>query len=101
MANLEDTSRASGRQDGKTFRIHISRETVNELVKALQKSYKSGDVTMVKRLSALLGVGRGETVEAVPETLGIDESSVYRWPEAALERWTPPQTNSLAEKAPG
>jgi len=67
-----------------TFKIRISHETVNELVKALRKSYKSGDVNMVKRVSALLGFSRGETVEAVAETLGSDESSVYRWVKALL-----------------
>src|SRR5579864_6111700 len=67
-----------------TFRIRISRETVNELVKVLHKSYKSGDINMVKRVTALLGFSRGETVEAVAETLGIDESSVYRWVKVLL-----------------
>jgi transposase len=96
-----------------TFRIRISRETVNELVKALHKSYKSGDVHMVKRVSALLGFSRGETVEAVADTLGIDESSIYRWVKVLLiegigglkPRWkggrppklTPSQKKRLAE----
>lgn len=67
-----------------TIRLRISRETVNELVQALHKSYKSGDVHMVKRVSALLGFSRGETVDEVAETLGMDASSLYRWVKALL-----------------
>jgi transposase len=61
------------------IRIRISRETGDELVKVLRQSYKSGDINMVKRLSALVGLSRGESVHDVAATLGIAAASIYRW----------------------
>jgi transposase len=92
-----------------TIGISISRESVKELVKALYKSYKRGDVHIVKRLSALLSFSRGETMDEVAESLGIDASSVYRWVKELLvegigglkPRWKggrPPKLSPSAKK---
>lgn len=60
-------------------RILISKETVNELVKSLQQAYKAGDPKLVRRISALLGLSRGEKVDEIAATLGVGPSSVYEW----------------------
>jgi transposase len=60
-------------------RILISKETVNELVQALQRAYKAGDAKMVRRISALLNISKGEKVSDIAATLGIAPSSVYEW----------------------
>jgi transposase len=61
------------------MRIVFSKETVNSLVKALQRAYKAGDVQMVKRVSARLDVGRGKSVSDIARKLGISRTSVYEW----------------------
>jgi transposase len=60
-------------------RILISKETVNELVQALQRAYKAGDAKMVRRISALLSISKGEKTGDIAATLGIAPSSVYEW----------------------
>jgi transposase len=60
-------------------RILISKETVNELVQALQRAYKAGDAKMVRRITALLNISRGEKVSEIATTLGVAPSSVYDW----------------------
>lgn len=60
-------------------RINMGKETVKELVVALQKGYKSGDVKMVRRVAALLDIGRGEKIDATAQTHGVSRSSVYAW----------------------
>jgi transposase len=60
-------------------RILISKETVNELIKALQQAYKAGDTQLVRRISALLGLSRGEKADEIAATLGVAPSSVYEW----------------------
>jgi transposase len=60
-------------------RILISKETVNELIKALHRAYKAGDVKLVRRISALVSLSRGEKVSEIAGILGIAPSSVYEW----------------------
>jgi transposase len=60
-------------------RILISKETVNELIKALQQAYKAGDAKLVRRTSALLSLSRGEKADEIGATLGVAPSSVYEW----------------------
>jgi transposase len=60
-------------------RILISKETVNELVQALQRAYKAGDAKMVRRITALLSLSKGEKVSDIAATLGVAPSSVYEW----------------------
>jgi transposase len=61
------------------YRISISKETVKELVKALQKAYKSGDAKMVRRVSVLLDFARGEAVEALAQRHAVSVSAIYAW----------------------
>jgi putative transposase len=60
-------------------RILISKATVNELVQALQRAYKAGDAKMVRRITALLNISKGEKVSEIATTLGVAPSSVYEW----------------------
>jgi len=60
-------------------RINVSKETVNQMVKALQKAYKSGDARMIKRISVLLDFSRGDAVESIIERHGVSSSSLYEW----------------------
>lgn len=61
------------------MRIRMSKETVKQLVSALQRAYKAGDVRMVRRISVLLDIERGEAVEAIAERHDVSRSSVYVW----------------------
>ena len=61
------------------YRISITRETVRGLVAALQKAYKAGDAKLVRRMSALLDVARGDVVDAIAPKHGVSPSSVYEW----------------------
>ena len=61
------------------IRISVSKATVNELVEALQKAYRSGDAGMIKRIAVLLDFSRGEGVEAIAQRHGVSLSSIYSW----------------------
>ena len=61
------------------IRIRVSKETVNELVKALHKAYKSGDAGMIKRIAVLLDFSRGDEVEALAQRHGVAAASIYNW----------------------
>jgi transposase len=60
-------------------RILISKETVNDLVQALQRAYKAGDAKLVRRITALVSLSQGEKVKEIAATLGVSPSSVYEW----------------------
>jgi transposase len=60
-------------------RILISKETVNELVQTLHRAYKAGDARIVRRITALLSISKGEKVSDIAATLGVVPSSVYEW----------------------
>jgi transposase len=64
--------------------IRISRQTSKQLHTVLARAYKAGDLRLVKRVSALLAIGRSETVEAIAQSLGVVPSSVYGWLHAFL-----------------
>lgn len=59
--------------------IRISGETSKQLHGVLARAYQAGDLSLVKRVSALLAIGRGETVETIATSLGVGTSSVYSW----------------------
>jgi transposase len=61
------------------IRITVSKATVNELVKALQKAYKSGDASMIRRIAVLLDFSRGASVESIAAQHGVSRSSIYEW----------------------
>ena len=66
------------------MRIVFSKQTVNELVEALPKACKAGDAKMVRRITALLGLSRGETVIEMGDTLGVSRSIIYEWLKAFM-----------------
>lgn len=59
--------------------IRISGGTSKQLNGVLARAYRAGDLPLVKRVSALLAIGRGETVETIAESLGVSPSTVYGW----------------------
>jgi transposase len=59
--------------------IRIGGETSKQLQGVLARAYRAGDLALVKRVSALLAIGRGEAVETIAESLGGSPSTVYGW----------------------
>jgi transposase len=64
--------------------IRSTTTTRKELEAALRRAFKAGDVALVKRVTALLGLARGEGVEAVTAGVGAGRSTVYGWLRAFL-----------------
>lgn len=59
--------------------IRISGETSKQLSALLARAYRAGDLPLVKRVSALLAIGRGEAVDTIAASLGGSASTVYGW----------------------
>jgi len=59
--------------------IRISEESVKALRETLQQAYRAGDIGLVKRVSALLGVSRRESAQAIAAEVGCSVSSIYGW----------------------
>src|SRR5437867_5898661 len=59
--------------------IRIGRETSKQLHAVLARAYRAGDRPLVRRVSALLAIGRGETVATIAQSLGASPSTVYGW----------------------
>ena len=66
------------------MRIRISPELSKQLTGRLTQAYRAGDLRLVRRLTALLALGRGETVASSAETLGVSRASVYAWLKTLL-----------------
>ena len=64
--------------------IRITAATSKELSGVLACAYRAGDLAMVKRVSALLAIGRGEAVATIATSLGVSPASVYGWLHAFL-----------------
>jgi len=64
--------------------IRITSHTSKQLQGVLARAYKAGDLPLVKRVSALLAIGRGEAVGSIAESLGVSASSVYGWLQTLL-----------------
>lgn len=64
--------------------IRITSGTRKELEATLRRAFQAGDLSMVKRVTALLGIGRGEPVTIVAEGVGVSSSTVYTWLHALL-----------------
>jgi len=52
-------------------RIRMSRETVKDMMESPQKSYRSGDAAMMKRIAVLLDFSRGIDPTPSPPSMGI------------------------------
>jgi transposase len=64
--------------------IRITTETRKELEQTLSRAFKAGDLGMVKRATALLGIARGEPVKQIAVGVGVGPSTVYAWLRAFL-----------------
>jgi transposase len=62
-----------------TVSIRITTETRKALEAALSRAFKAGDLGMVKRATALLGIARGEPVKLIALGVGVSPSTVYAW----------------------
>jgi transposase len=65
-------------------RIRISPELSKQLTATLRQAYQAGDLRLVRRVTALLALGRGETVPSITETLDVSASSLYAWLKTLL-----------------
>ena len=66
------------------MRIRISPELSKQLTGTLTQAYRAGDLRLVRRVTALLALGRGETVASSAETLGVSRASVSAWLKTLL-----------------
>ena len=64
--------------------IRLSTATRKQLERTLRQAFTAGDLPLVKRVTALLGIARGEPVAAVAAGVGVSPSSVYAWLQAFL-----------------
>lgn len=67
-----------------TMSIRITTQTRKELELTLRQAFKASDLPLVRRVTALVGIARGEPVEAVAASMGLSRSSVYAWLRAFL-----------------
>ncbi len=59
--------------------IRTTTKTRKQLEATLRQAFKAGDVTLVKRVTALLGLARGEAADGVAASVGVGRSTVYGW----------------------
>jgi transposase len=64
--------------------IRITTDTRKELEQTLSRAFKAGDLSMIKRATALLGIARDESVTMVAAGVGVSPSTVYGWLRAFL-----------------
>jgi transposase len=64
--------------------IRTTTTTRKQLEATLRRAFKAGDVALVKRVTALLGLARGEAADAVATGVGVGRSTVYGWLRAFL-----------------
>jgi hypothetical protein len=64
--------------------VRITTATRKPLEATLRQAFEAGDRPLVKRVTALLGIARGEPVDAGAAGVGVGPSTVYAWPRAFL-----------------
>nr|MBA3575172.1 IS630 family transposase [Pseudonocardiales bacterium] len=67
-----------------TVSIRITTETRKALEATLSRAFKAGDLGMVKRVTALLGIARDAPVTLIATGVGVSPSTVYAWRRAFL-----------------
>ena len=67
-----------------TVSIRITTETRKTLEATLSRAFKAGDLSMVKRVTALLGIAREEPIRLIAAGVGVSPSTVYAWLRAFL-----------------
>lgn len=60
-----------------TVSRRIPTETRKALESTLSRAFKAGDLSMVKRATALLGIAREEPVTLIAAGVGVSPSTVY------------------------
>lgn len=60
-------------------RISLTTKTMDLLAERLQYAYDVGDRRLMRRISVLLAVVRGEAIAAIARTWDISRQSVYNW----------------------
>jgi transposase len=60
-------------------RIRICRETRKPWEEGLRRAFRAGDLPLVKRVTTLLAIGRGEPVAAMAHGVGVSASTIYAW----------------------
>ena len=70
-------------------RITFHKETVKEIQQKLGEAYRAGDLRLVRRISVLLGIARGEGIVTLLETWKITcADAAYNWLERFVKgRW--------------
>src|SRR4051812_49621941 len=62
-----------------TISIRITTETRKELEATMSRAFRAGDLGMVKRVTALLGIAREEPVPLIAAGVGVSPSTAYAW----------------------
>ena len=64
--------------------IRFSRPTIKSLTQRLEQAYAAGDLRLVRRISALLGLAKGESVTEVAEMLSVSRQTIHNWLKAFM-----------------
>ena len=59
--------------------IYFTRPTVKSLIRLLERAYEAGSLRLVRRISVLLGLAKGEAITQVAGTFSISRQAVYDW----------------------
>jgi hypothetical protein len=59
--------------------IRISKEMVNELIMAFQKTSKSGNAKKIRRILVLLDDGRGDGPDLIASQHRVGRATIYAW----------------------
>ena len=68
-------------------RITFQKETVKEIQQKLSEVYIAGNLRLVRRISVLLGIARGEDLVTLLITWKITRQTAYNWLESFVEKW--------------
>ena len=62
-----------------TIRIRLTGETRKQLETVLGQAFRAGDLPLVKRVTVLLGIAGGESVERAAAGVGVSRATGYGW----------------------
>jgi transposase len=67
-----------------THRIRLTGETRKQLETTLRHAFRAGDLPLVKRVTVLLGIARGESMREAAASVGASRATGYAWLQAFL-----------------
>ena len=67
-----------------SIRIRLTGETRKQLETVLGQAFRAGDLALVKRVTVLLGIARGEPAEVAAAGAGVSRATGYAWLRAFL-----------------